>query len=197
MTGDAKNEARTAITVLLREWRESPQDGRIAARLMDIVYAELRRMAAQRLARETRSAITPTELVHETWLRLVPQQVPVEDRHAFFRFASVAMRNALVDEARERASLKRGSAWQRVTMRLTTPTGETEWDADHVLDLDRALDRLAADHPRVAEIIGLRVFAGLDLEGIADTCRTSLATVKRDLTFGRAWLSDALGALDE
>jgi RNA polymerase sigma factor (TIGR02999 family) len=180
------------VTHLLRDWRDGDVEGDAATRLLRALYGELHRVALQRISRESDTDISPTELVNETWLRLVPEQVPVEDRHAFLRFASVAMRNILVDQARERASSKRGGNWQRITISLAEAGAGDKPDATRLLDLDRALTGLGVDHPRVAEAIGLRVFTGLDLADVAETLGISLATVKRDLAFGRAWLGDAL-----
>ena len=188
----AEGATARPVTQWLRRWRDSPADAEAASFLLSAVYAELHRVAAQRIARESNAEATPTELVHETWLRLVPGQVPCEDRHAFMRFASVAMRNALVDQARERAAEKRGGQWQRITITLQLSDGATAWPIERLLDLDRALCGLAEEHARVAKTIELRAFAGLELTEVAAVLGVSLATVKRDLAFGRAWIADAL-----
>ncbi len=187
-----RGDCAVDVTRLLREWRNGDVDGDVAARLARALYGELHRAARQRIARESAAEVTATELVHETWLRFVPAQVPIEDRHAFLRFASVAMRHVLVDRARQRVSDKRGGGWQRITIPLVDSDAGSSSDSTRLLDLDRALSGLGADHPRVAEAIGLRVFAGLDLAEVAETLHVSLATAKRDLAFGRAWLGDAL-----
>jgi RNA polymerase sigma factor (TIGR02999 family) len=179
------------LTEWLRDWQQSGND-RLDARLLEALYMELRRVAAQRLARESQATITPTELVHETWLRLKPPDAPIADRNSFLRLASVAMRHLLIDQARERLSQKRHGMMQTVTVSLAEDGMQRGLDDTRLLDLDRALDALAASHPRVAEAVALRAFAGLDLHELADALRISLATAKRDLAFGRAWLAATL-----
>lgn len=180
------------LTEWLREWQQSG-DARLDARLLDALYMELRRVAAQRLARESQAVLTPTELVHETWLRLKPPQTPIADRNSFLRLASVAMRHLLVDQARERLSQKRHGVMQTMTVSLAeSGVQQRALDDTQLLDLDRALDALADGHPRVAEAVVLRAFAGLDLHELAGALCISLATAKRDLAFGRAWLSATL-----
>jgi RNA polymerase sigma factor (TIGR02999 family) len=180
------------LTEWLREWQQSGDD-RLDARLLEAFYTELRRVAAQRLARESRATVTPTELVHEAWLRLKPPNTPIADRNSFLRLASVAMRHLLIDQARERLSQKRHGVMQTITVSLAeNGVQQHALDDTRLLDLDRALDVLACSHPRVAEAVVLRAFAGLDLHELADTLRISLATAKRDLAFGRAWLAASL-----
>jgi len=181
------------LTEWLRDWQLQSGEMRLDARLLEAVYTELRRMAAQRLARESRATITPTELVHETWLRLKPSGAHIADRNSFLRLASVAMRHLLIDQARERLSQKRYGVMQTITVSLAGNGAQQHaLDDTQLLDLDRALDALASGHPRVAEAVVLRAFAGLDLHELADTLRVSLATAKRDLAFGRAWLAATL-----
>lgn len=180
------------LTEWLREWQQSGGD-RLDDRLLEALYVELRRVAQQRLARESQATITPTELVHETWLRLKPPNTPIADRNSFLRLASVAMRHLLVDQARERLSRKRHGVMQTLTVSLAeNGVQQRALDDTQLLDLDRALDALACGHPRVAEAVVLRAFAGLDLHELAGALCISLATAKRDLAFGRAWLAATL-----
>jgi len=180
------------LTEWLCEWQQSG-DGRLDARLLEALYTELRRVAVQRLARELQATVTPTELVHETWLRLKPPNTPIADRNSFLRLASVAMRHLLVDQARERLSQKRRGVMQTITVSLAENGAQQRTlDDTQLLDLDRALDALASGHPRVAEAVVLRAFAGLDLHELASALCISLATAKRDLAFGRAWLAATL-----
>lgn len=178
------------MTQCLREWQAQPNDADIASRLASAVYAQLREIAAARLRRETAQPFTPTELVHETWIRLKPPGEALANRDQFFKLASTAMRHLLVDQARERLAAKRGGDRIRVTLPLAErDMGFTD---ERLLDLDRALARLATDHPRHVEVVTLRCFGGLALEDIAETLGASLSTVKRDWTFACAWLADAM-----
>jgi RNA polymerase sigma factor (TIGR02999 family) len=181
------------LTQWLHEWQQQPTGTRLDTRLLEAVYAQLRRLASQRLAREAHAVLTPTELVHETWLRLKPANAPIADRNAFLRLVSVAMRHLLIDQARERLSRKGGGAMQPISVSLTDAgqAGGT-LDDTRLLDLDRALAALAADHPRAAEAVSLRAFGGLELDELAAALNVSLTTAKRDLAFGRAWLAAAL-----
>lgn len=181
----------SAITRNLIAWQADPSDPVLADQLANGVYAQLRSIAAARLRRELSSTLTPTELVHEAWLRIKPPDgPPLARREQFLKFASTAMRNVLVDQARERLADKRGSGRRQVTLSLLDDqalVGDEE-----LLDLDRALDRLALDHPRVAEVVLLRCFGGLTMDEIAVAHSSSLSTIKRDWLFGSAWLADAM-----
>jgi len=188
MTSSDRSEP---LTAWLRDWQQA-QPAHMNERLMKAVYGELRRVAAQRLAGESPASWTPTELVHETWLRLKPGDAPLADRNAFLRLASVAMRNLLVDQARERLAQKRHGHMQTITVSLAEDGGGRSLDDHRLLDLDRALDALALEYPRAAAAVALRVFGGLELDELAAALEISLATAKRDLAFGRAWLTDAL-----
>ncbi len=194
---DGMHESGSApLTEWLRHWQQDGGSARLDSRLMQAIYGELRRIAAQRLARELKAPLTPTELVHETWLRMKPGDAPISDRNAFLRLASVAMRNLLVDQARERMASKRHAVRQAITVSLLADESPSVMADTRLLDLDRAMDALASDHPRAAEAVGLRAFAGLDLVELASALDVSLATAKRDLAFGRAWLAQALSERD-
>lgn len=180
------------VTEWLREWQRQEGATRIDARLLDVVYAELKRIARQRLARESLSPLTPTELVHETWMRLRPSDSTFADRHAFLKLASTAMRHYLVDQARERLAGKRAAGAHVTTLSFAADAKGDRFDDVRLIDLDQAMERLAIDHPRAAEAISLRAFGGLNLDELASAMQVSLATAKRDLAFGRAWLGAAL-----
>jgi RNA polymerase sigma factor (TIGR02999 family) len=175
----------------MRAWQARPGDPQLADRVAGAVYNDLHAIAAARLRRESAPPFTPTELVHEAWLRLRPQGEPIADRSHFFRLASVAMRRLLIDHARERLAAKRGGGAVRVTLSLAD-AGQP-FDDHRLLDLDRALNALADQHPRAAETALLRCFGGLTLDEVAQAMESSLATVKRDLRFAHAWLADAIG----
>jgi len=185
------------LTEWLRDWQRTGSDTRLDARLLEATYAELKRIASQRLMHESATPLTPTELVHETWLRLKPADSPITDRNGFLRLASTAMRHLLIDQARERLAGKRHGHHQTITISLISDGPANALDDHRLLDLDRALSTLARDHPRAAEAVSLRAFAGLELGELATALGISLATAKRDLAFGRAWLSAELKESNE
>ena len=169
-------------------------DRRAAADLLPLVYAELRALAAARLANEKAGqTLQPTALVHEAYLRLVGGD-PGQDwngRGHFFGAAAEAMRRILINRARDKGRLKRGGGRRRVDLaHLSDPATAAAAD---LLDLDAALDRLAAAHPQAAELVKLRVFAGLSLADAAAALGLARRTADRQWAFARAWLYDALG----
>jgi RNA polymerase sigma factor (TIGR02999 family) len=178
------------VTELLQAW--SAGDVGARDRLMPLVYDELRRRAAAYLRRERPGhTLQPTALVHEAYLRLVDQRrVAWRNRAQFFGVAAAMMRRILVDHARANRSAKRSGMLSQVTLddaiAVTQPV-----DVD-VLDLDAALERLAAFDARKSRIAELRFFGGLSLKEASDVLNLSLATVERDWQVARAWLFDAL-----
>jgi RNA polymerase sigma factor (TIGR02999 family) len=169
-------------------------DRRAAADLLPLVYAELKKLAASRLAGErVGHTLQPTALVHEAYLRLVgPADAARWDgRGHFFAAAAEAMRRILVEDARRKGRGKRGGDRSRVDLQLIS-LGADGPDAD-VLALTEALDRLAGEDPRKAALVQLRFFAGLSLEEAAAALGVSRATASRDWTYARAWLFDRLG----
>ena len=164
-------------------------DALAAEQLLPLVYDELRKLAAQRLAREKPGqTLDATALVHEAYLRLVDveQAQRWNSRGHFFAAAAEAMRRILVNRARDKGRLKRGGGRRRVDLdRLSEPATASEED---LLDLDGALDRLAAAHPRCAELVKLRFFAGLTMPEAAQALGISLATAERYWAFARVWL---------
>ncbi len=157
---------------------------------MPLVYAELRRLAAQRLANEKPGqTLDATALVHEAYLRLVGDQ-QFADRHHFFRVAAEAMRRILIDQARRKRRTKRGGLRERVP--LSNAEIAADAPADDLLALDEALDCLAAVDPIKAELVKLRFFAGLGNEEAASALGISRATASRYWTYARAWLINAL-----
>jgi RNA polymerase sigma factor (TIGR02999 family) len=175
------------VTELLRAWRTG--DDRADAELLARVYDTLRNIAVGQLrAERVGHTLQPTALVHEAYLRLLGQRVvDWRDRAHFFGLAAVTMRRILVDHARRRKA-KRRDAEQVQPITVLTEGGESV----DLLDLDRALDRFASRFPRQAKVVEMRYFAGLEFEQVALALDTSLRTVKRDWTFARAWLRDAL-----
>lgn len=176
--------ANGEVTRLLRAWSGGDDDAR--DRLMPLVYQELRRRAAGQLRRERRGhTLRPTDLVHETYLRLCAQNAAWQNRDQLFAVASRLMRRILVDHARKRAAGKRGGG-----LRLTLDeavAAAPQQDPD-LLDLDAALDELAALDPRQAALVEMRFFGGLDIEQAARALGVSVATANRDWAMARAWL---------
>ena len=178
------------VTQLLHDWRGG---GHAAdARLLDRVYRTLRNIAVGHLRRERAShTLQPTALVNEAYIRLVGQrEIHWRDRAHFFGLAAMTMRRILVDHARKRKAKKRHADELEP---LSLVAAENEEPVD-LLDLDRALVRFAQRFPRQARVVELRYFGGLEFDEVARALDLSLRTVKRDWTFARAWLSDALGA---
>jgi RNA polymerase sigma factor (TIGR02999 family) len=165
-------------------------DRRAAADLLPLVYDELRKLAAARMAAENPGhTLDATALVHEAYLRLVGDQ-HFDGRGHFFAAAAEAMRRVLVNHARDRTRRKRGGGRNRVDLdRLTGPAVATDND---LLELDDALDRLASEFPVAAELVKLRFFAGMSLGGAADALDLPRRTADRHWAFARAWLADAL-----
>jgi RNA polymerase sigma factor (TIGR02999 family) len=174
------------ITALLRAWSDGDPDA--GERLMPVVYDELRRRAAAQVRRERHPhALQPTELVHEAYLRLVEQdQATWHNRAQFFAVASQMMRRILVDRARARKMGKRSGRWNRVT--LVEDAAKTEPLAVDLLDLDAALEELAAFDARKARVAELRFFGGLSLDEVGAVLDISQPTAVRDWRAGRAWL---------
>lgn len=165
-----------------------PPDETPSADRFGEVFRELRELAAGLLRHERQShTLQPTALVHEAWLKLQRQQSPAaEDRQRFLAAAATAMRRILVDHARTRGRQKRGGDAGRAPLdvvgELAAPT-----TAD-VVAIDEALDRLAAVDPRMAQVVELRFFAGLDPVETAAVLGTSQRTCERDWAMARAWL---------
>jgi RNA polymerase sigma factor (TIGR02999 family) len=175
------------VTQLLIDWNNG-RNGALQD-LLPLVYAELRRIAAQRLRRERPDhTLQPTALVHEAYLRLIDQRrVHWQNRAHFYGVAAQVMRRILVDQARARNAEKRGAGWDRVTLiGDKTPNGGSR-DID-VLALDGALERLAALDAQQERIVELRYFGGLTLDETAEVIGISTATVKREWAIARAWL---------
>lgn len=155
---------------------------------MPLVYQELRRRAAAYLRRErVGHTLQPTALVHEAYLRLVPQDHAAwAHRGQFFGVASQMMRRILVDRARGRHATKRSGRWARVT--LVDAIAQRQPVEVDVLDLDDALTELSTFDPRKSQVVELRFFGGLSLDEIGDALGISLATVEREWQAARAWL---------
>ncbi len=184
--------AEPAVTELLAALGAGERDA--ADRLLPIVYRELRQLAAARMARERAGhTLTPTALVHESWLRLVGGALPAfHDRRHFLGIAATAMRRVLIDHARGVQRDKRGGALLQVT--LDDALGAPGKDPAELLLLDDALTRLADNDAQMARVVELRWFGGLSIEETAEVLETSPRTVNRAWTAARAWLGRELAA---
>jgi RNA polymerase sigma factor (TIGR02999 family) len=171
-------------------------DPKAADKLLELVYEELRALAARKMAHELPGqTLQPTALVHEAWLRLVGSENPsFENRAHFFSAAAEAMRRILIERARRRSSLRRGGAYQRVDMdqaNLATPEADAE-----LLAVDEALNELTKEYPVQAEVVKLRYFGGRKNEEIAQLLGVSISTVKNYWSFSKAWLIQRIRGAD-
>lgn len=173
-----------------------PDDGRQETldRIMPIVYQHLRVLASRQLAmRAGGGTLSPTGLVHEAYLKLVDQSaVTWSDRAHFFALASVAMRHVLVDRAKARFAQKREGALQRVSLDSEQLDGDDQ--AEVMLDINDAVDRLAAIEPRLARVVECRFFGGLSEAETGEALGITTRTVARDWAKARMLLRRALSA---
>ena len=164
------------------------RDHEAADELLSILYNELRKLAAQKLAGEASGqTLQATALVHEAWLRLGGDEQPAwQNRAHFFAAAAEAMRRILVDRARRRLALRRGAKPERVdldSIQIAAPVED-----DQLLALHEALDRLAAADPVKAELVKLRFFVGLTIREAAAALGMAPTSAKRHWAYARAWL---------
>ena len=170
-----------------------------AEELMPLVYQDLRRLAERYMSRERPGhTLQPTALVHEVYLKLVDQtRVSWKGKSHFFAVGAQAMRRLLIDHARGRRREKRGGARQRVTLAESLfPSTESELDFEDLLNLDSALDKLAAVEERAARVVELRFFGGMTVPEVAHVLGVSTRTVEGDWTYARAWLRRELSGQD-
>jgi RNA polymerase sigma factor (TIGR02999 family) len=179
------------VTQILREISEGKQQS--AEQLLSLVYTELKRIAAQKMAGEAPgNTLQPTALVHEAWMKLVGDGDPdFENRAHFFSAAAEAMRRILVDSARRKRAAKRGSGAAREELK------EEHWvqdlPSDELLAVDEALDILAKEDPVAANLVKLRYFAGMTMNEAATTMGMSLRSTEALWTYARAWLRRQIG----
>ena len=177
-------------TVLLHAAEQG--DLRAADQLLDLVYGELRRLAAYKLGREVPGqTLQPTALVHEAWLKLVGAgEQKFKNHKYFFAVAAEAMRRILIDRARRRKTQRHGGQCERVELwetRLAAPAED-----DQLLAVNEALEKLEGQHAAQAQVVKLRYFGGMTNEEVAQALNISVSTVKTYWTFARAWLFDAI-----
>ena len=164
-------------------------DPKAADELLPLVYGELRKLAASRMANEApNQTLQPTALVHEAWLRLVGNENPqFANRAHFFSAAAEAMRRILIDKARRKRAQRHGGGQQRVDMEGVLEVAAA-MDDDQLLAVSDALDKLAAIHAVQAEVVKLRYFAGMTNVEAAQALGLSERTVKNYWAHARAWL---------
>ena len=177
------------VTRILHALKET---GSGTEELLPLVYDELRRLAASKMAREAPGqTLQATALVHEAWLRIANGDGnDWENRGRFFAAAAEAMRRILVDNARRKRSLKRGGNHTHVELNELNIVAES--NDDELLEVHEALDGLAREEPVVAEMVKLRFFAGLNIDEAALALDISRSTAKRHWTYARAWLYRAI-----
>ncbi len=180
------------ITVILNDIEQG--DAQAAERLLPLVYGELRKLAAAKMARETAGqTLQPTALVHEAWLRLGGEAQPDwKNRAHFFASAAEAMRRILIERARRNLTQRHGGGYQRVEFNDALQAIATPGSDDELLAVNDALDRLASIDERKAELVKLRYFVGLTIEQAATALGIAVPTAKRDWTYARAWLFKAI-----
>ena len=176
----------TELTIILQRLEQG--DPHAANELLPLVYEELRKLAAQKMARELPGqTLQATALVHEAWLRLGGDDQPAWDnRGHFFAAAAEAMRRILIDNARRKNCLRHGGAVERVN--LDGLDLAASMDDEQLLALNEALDHLAEHDAGKAQVVKLRFFAGLTNQEAAQVLGVSEPTVKRHWAYARAWL---------
>ena len=180
---------REGVTQLLIAYRDGDREA--FDRLVPMVYDDLRRIARRQLRRGGPQTLNTTGLVHEAYLKLVdPSQVDWQDRGHFLAVSARAMRQVIIGYARKRSAVKRGGGERPVT--LDEAQVAVDEQADRLLALDRALERLGARDPRLARVVECRFFAGLSEEETAQALGVSLRTAQRDWMRARAWLKEEL-----
>jgi RNA polymerase sigma factor (TIGR02999 family) len=182
MTGSSASE----VSRLLKDWGEG--DECALNKLIPLVYEELHRMAHYQMAREKAGhTLQTTALINEVYLRLVGcTEIPWQDRAHFFALSAQLMRRVLVDHARARARAKRGGATKKLSLEesLAIPVGL----GTNIVELDDALNALAAADARKAKTVELRFFGGFSVEETAEVLNVSVSTVMSDWKFAKVWL---------
>jgi len=183
---DQLREGPGEVTRLLKKLPEGNADD--SARLIDLIYRELRAVAGRCMRRERPNhTLQATVLVHEAYLRLAGEHIDWQSRNHFFTTAARVMRRILLDYAREHNAVKRGKGVSPVT--LDESLLVTEDNLDSILILDESLHKLAAVDPAQCRLVELRFFAGLNVEETAQLLCISTATVKREWSHAKAWLA--------
>jgi RNA polymerase sigma factor (TIGR02999 family) len=194
-TSSPSAESPGDITLLLRQIEAG--DARAADRILPLVYGELRKLAAAKMAREAPGqTLQPTALVHDVWLRLGgDQQLAWRSRGHFFAAAAEGMRRILIENARRKRAQRHGGALQKLSANVTGFDLAAPETDDELLLLHDALEEFAAHDARKAELVKHRAFVGLSLEEAAAVLGISESTAKRDWAYARAWLFNKINEL--
>lgn len=186
------SQSPNPITVCLQRLRAG--DAAAANDMLPFVYEELRGLAANLMRGDRKDhTLQATALVHEAWLKIgnaLDGGADVRDRQHFLAVAALAMRQVLINHARDRRAQKRGAGASRVA--LDDCVDAIEAQTGDLVELHDLLERFAKDHPRPAQIVEMRVFGGLLVEEVAAALDLAESTVKADWRFARAWLQKAL-----
>jgi RNA polymerase sigma factor (TIGR02999 family) len=171
-----------------------PDEIQTTEQVLPLVYAELRRLAAHKMASENPGqTLQPTALVHEAWLKLGGEQNRQwRNRNHFFAAAAEAMRRILTDNAKRKLRVRHGGGQQRVNLEDCATAADS--DADHILAVSEALEKFARLDPQRAELVKLRYFVGLTFAEAAEVLSISEPTAKRYWSFARAWLYEEIRA---
>jgi RNA polymerase sigma-70 factor, ECF subfamily len=175
------------ITALLHKWRSGDEEA--GSQLMDLVYAELHRMAAVEMRRQRGPhTLQTTAVLHEAYLRMCRSEaIDWQDSKHFYAVAAVQLRRVLVDHARRTHSEKRGGGYEMAPLRDSD--NGVVWLDDRLLALDEALTKLESFDARAAKVVELRFFGGLTETEAAEALEISVPTLKRDWEFAKTWLT--------
>lgn len=187
--------AEMQITQWLQSWRSG--DSSAEQCLIEVVYSHLHQMAARMMGKERPDhTLRPTALVHEAWLRMCGSDIDYQDRAHFLSLSAIVMRRILVDHARARACSKRFDSKERISadQAALTVVIEQEIGPEQLLDLDRALTRLAAQDARKGRLMEMVYFGGMEPDEAAIVLGVSLRTVQREIQFSKLWLKAAMHA---
>jgi RNA polymerase sigma-70 factor (ECF subfamily) len=188
--------APSDITVLLRRMRAGDQDA--ADEALAVVYADLQRLAGGMMGGAAGHTLEPSAVVHEAWIKIQSAFAggpELKDRHHFRALASRAMRQVLINHARDRAARKRGGNARKVP--LDDVLASVEADLGDLTEWNDLLAALAVAHERPARIVEMRVFGGMTITEVAEALSLPPAMVKADWRFARAWLQEALSRNDD
>jgi RNA polymerase sigma factor (TIGR02999 family) len=177
------------ITEALSAWRAGASSAQ--QQLDKQIYATLKQMARARARDSGPSTLSPTALVNEAVLRMLDADTDFESRSHFFALAALQMRSVLVDHARRRGADKRGGDQLQVTFDADLAAVDAD---EQLLELHEALEKLAREDARTARVLELTYFGGMNASQLSSALSVSVATIERDLKFGRSWLRTELGA---